>query len=128
MKEIPFGTKDSELKYFEYIIPEGYEAEIKDGKVIFEKTEDDDEKIRKALIKLVTNHVSMDLFIAYDINVYKALAWLEKQKYVETDLIDADKQFKEILKDKVSFETMKMLLENWWRHIQSIFKNNLKEK
>lgn len=32
--EIPFGAKDSELKGWEYTIPEGMEAEIKDGKII----------------------------------------------------------------------------------------------
>jgi hypothetical protein len=43
------------------------------------KSEDPDEKVRKALIKLVTNHASMDLFIEYDIHSYEALDWLEKQ-------------------------------------------------
>ena len=32
--EIPFGAKDSELKGWEYTIPEGMEAEIKDGKIV----------------------------------------------------------------------------------------------
>ena len=41
--------------------------------------ENADEKIRKALIKLVTNHASMDLFIEYDIHLDEALSWLEKQ-------------------------------------------------
>lgn len=41
--------------------------------------EDTDEKVRKALIKLVTNHASMDLFIEYDIHLDEALAWLEKK-------------------------------------------------
>lgn len=35
--EIPFGAKDSELKGWEYTIPEGMEAEIKDGKIIVRK-------------------------------------------------------------------------------------------
>lgn len=43
------------------------------------ESEDADEKIRKALIKLVTNHASMDLFIEYDIHLDEALAWLERQ-------------------------------------------------
>ena len=43
IKEIPFGAKDSELYKFEYTIPEGYEAEIKDGKVIVMKKESEDE-------------------------------------------------------------------------------------
>lgn len=32
--EIPFGAKDSELQEWEYTIPEGMEAEIKDGKIV----------------------------------------------------------------------------------------------
>ena len=43
------------------------------------ESEDGDEKVRKALIKLVTNHASMDLFIEYDIHLDEALSWLEKQ-------------------------------------------------
>jgi len=43
------------------------------------KKESTDEKVRKALIKLVTNHASMDLFIEYDIHLDEALSWLEKQ-------------------------------------------------
>ena len=45
--------------------------------------EDADEKVRKALIKLVTNHASMDLFIEYDIHLDEALAWLEKQDKID---------------------------------------------
>jgi len=43
------------------------------------ESENADEKVRKALIKLVTNHASMDLFIEYDIHLDEALDWLEKQ-------------------------------------------------
>ena len=50
--------------------------ELKDN-----KEENADEKIRKALIKLVTNHASMDLFIEYDIHLDEALTWLEKQAF-----------------------------------------------
>ena len=32
--EIPFGAFNSELKGWEYTIPKGMEAEIKDGKII----------------------------------------------------------------------------------------------
>lgn len=35
--EIPFGAKNSELKGWEYTIPEGMEAEIKDGKIVVRK-------------------------------------------------------------------------------------------
>lgn len=40
--EIPFGAFDSELGGFEYTIPEGFNAEIKDGKVIVKKSESED--------------------------------------------------------------------------------------
>ena len=42
--EIPFGVFDSELKGWEYTIPEGMEAEIKDGKIIVREKESEDEK------------------------------------------------------------------------------------
>ena len=44
--EIPFGANDSELKGWEYTIPEGMEAAIKDGKVIVKEKESEDERIR----------------------------------------------------------------------------------
>ena len=43
------------------------------------REESTDEKVRQALVKLVTNHASMDLFIKYDIHLDEALSWLEKQ-------------------------------------------------
>ena len=48
--EIPFGAKDSELKGWEYTIPENMEAEIKGGKIIVREKENEDEKIRKQII------------------------------------------------------------------------------
>ncbi len=47
--EIPFGAKDSELKGWEYTIPEGMEAEIKDGKIVVREKESEDERIRKEI-------------------------------------------------------------------------------
>lgn len=73
--EIPLGAKDSELYKFEYTIPEGYEAEIKDGKVIIKKKESEDEKIRKAIIRLLQDGGYME-----PQDKEKAFAWLEKQK------------------------------------------------
>ena len=35
--EIPFGAYDSELQEYELYVPEGFTAEIKDGKVILKK-------------------------------------------------------------------------------------------
>lgn len=51
--EIPFGAKDSELKGWEYTIPENMEAEIKDGKIIVKQKESEDEKIRKELLNYI---------------------------------------------------------------------------
>jgi len=46
MKDIerPFGAFNSELQRFTYTIPEGYTAEIKDGKVIVKKEKDKNER------------------------------------------------------------------------------------
>jgi len=69
---LPYYKEDimSKVKEFvDYLIPELKEKE----------SENADEKVRKALIKLVTNHASMDLFIEYDIHLYEAIDWLEKQ-------------------------------------------------
>ena len=54
--EIPFGAKDSELKGWEYTIPEGMEARIKDGKIIVRVKEVDLEK--EATIK---GYIARDL-------------------------------------------------------------------
>ena len=71
--EIPFGAFDSELGGWEYTIPEGYEAEIKDGKVIVRKAESNDEKIRKELLEHIKYcSESIPERAAY-------IAWLEKQ-------------------------------------------------
>lgn len=67
---LPYYKEDimSKVKEFvDYLIPE------------LKESENADEKVRKALIKLVTNHASMDLFIEYDIHLDEALDWLEKQ-------------------------------------------------
>ena len=72
--EIPFGAYDSELCGYEYTIPDGYEAEIKDGKVIVRKVESEDERIRKSIIAIISNYVDNS-------NTFKPkmIAWLEKQ-------------------------------------------------
>ena len=75
--EIPFGANCG----FEYTIPEGYEAEIKDGKVIVRKSESEDEKIRKELLKDIPE------VFPYD-KANKFIAWLERQQ--ETGAIDEE--------------------------------------
>lgn len=54
--EIPFGAKDSELKGWEYTIPEDMEAEIKDGKIIVKQKESEDERIRKKIISIIEQY------------------------------------------------------------------------
>jgi len=96
--EIPFGAFDSELHECEYTIPDGYEAEIKDGKVIVRKTESVDEKIRGAIIDYLK-----------DVNLLEWASWLEKKRYSEFELEneywrgydDAKKQGEQKPADKV---------------------------
>ena len=77
--EIPFGAFDSELKGWEYTIPEGMEAEIKDGKIIVREKETEDERIREQIL---------DYFMAKKVNESQPvldswIAWLEKQSKKE---------------------------------------------
>ena len=72
--EIPFGAKDSELQEWVFTIPEGMEAEIKDGKVIIKRAESEDERIRKELVAVLE-----DLILPDD-QRRRFLAYLEKQK------------------------------------------------
>ena len=68
--EIPFGAKDSELKGWEYTIPEGMEAEIKDGKIVVREKESEDERIRKEIRDFLIDMECVKEWVAY----------LEKQK------------------------------------------------
>jgi len=76
--EIPFGAKDSELKGWEYTIPEGMEAVIKDGKIIVREKESEDERIRKWIKKELESKYVVDN-IVNNVMADKALAWLERQ-------------------------------------------------
>ena len=73
--EIPFGAKDSELYEVEYTIPQGYEAEIKDGKVIVRKVESEDERVLNELVKLINGctHLDYEQRVAF-------LSWLDIHK------------------------------------------------
>ena len=69
-----------------------------------------DEKVRKALIKLVTNHASMDLFIEYDIHLDEALSWLEKQGKNNMGISESTKQN---LEDNLNKALEKETPESW---------------
>ena len=77
--EIPFGAFDSELGGFEYTIPEGYKAEIKDGKVVVRKTESDDERIRKELKKVLDECLNARPQIVEEKQYIRLITWLENQ-------------------------------------------------
>lgn len=75
--EIPFGANDSELKGWEYTIPEGMEAVIENGKVIVRQRVTEDEKIRKFICSIIDNLEPKDFVGVKKMDV---LAWLEKQR------------------------------------------------
>lgn len=60
---------------YECEIPEGYEARIEGNKVILERKESEDEKIRKQLIGFLSGRYAL-----CNINTKDAIAYLEKQK------------------------------------------------
>ena len=86
--EIPFGAKDSELKGWEYTIPEDMEAEIKDGKIIVKQKESEDERIRKALIGHLKAGVD---FVSNGVTKAECIAWLEKKKEQKPESCDCSR-------------------------------------
>ena len=85
--EIPFGARDSETLGWEYTIPDDMEAKIENGKIIVRKKKSEDEKIRKALIHYF-NHPENTSFEYWEaIPKAEVLAWLEKQKPVNTQQV-----------------------------------------
>ena len=83
--KVPFGAKDSELKGWEYTIPEGMEAEIKDGKIIVREQESEDERIRKFLLDYfgIIKSTLSDDGIWKGFQIEKILAFLKKQREQE---------------------------------------------
>lgn len=79
--DIPFGAHDSELKGWEYTIPEGFTAEIKDGKVIVKEKANEDEKVRRQLINVCNDWLNGDYSAKPCLNDIKWLKnLLERQK------------------------------------------------
>ena len=78
--KIPFGAKDSELKGWEYTIPDGMVARIEGNKVILEPKESEDERIRKFLIdyfEIIKSTLSDGVWKGFQIE--EIISWLEKQ-------------------------------------------------
>ena len=88
--DLSFTARDSEWMKYEFTIPEGMEAEIKDGKVILKRKESEDERIRKEIIRIVDvwTHSSP---VVNGIPRETLLAWLEKQgeTFTKKDVDDA---------------------------------------
>lgn len=94
--EIPFGAFDSETMGWTYTIPEGFTAKIEDGKIIVEKAESDDERIRKEMIDYFSQFKE-DGIRGVDITPW--IIYLEKQKDAE---IEIEKAYKNA--DKIQYE------------------------
>lgn len=52
--EIPLGAKDYELKGWEYTIPEGMEAEIKDGKIVVREKQPEPTEFERELALVIS--------------------------------------------------------------------------
>ena len=90
--EIPFGAFDSELKGWEYTIPEGMKARIEGNKIILEPKESEDERIREELLN-VFQESEDSLYMVLTPNKRESfIAWLEKQG--ERDLAISEKSCK----------------------------------
>jgi uncharacterized protein YpuA (DUF1002 family) len=69
----------------EWAIPEGYEAEIKDGKIIVRKKESEDERTRKAIMSALERAREAHSLVGLEleragVTYHEVFAWLEKQK------------------------------------------------
>lgn len=72
--------------------PEGYETRIEGNKVILEKNESEDEKIRKALIEVFKKKLERGYeWVEYGIPNRSVLNWLEKQKEHPAEWSDVEK-------------------------------------
>jgi len=80
--DFSLGTLNSELQEQEIQVPDGYEASIEGGKIIFRKSESEDEKIRKILVGFFKGYKEEGTIGAETFNgipTDNILAWLEKQ-------------------------------------------------
>ena len=102
--EIPFGAKDSELKGWEYTIPEGMEAEIKDGKIVVREKKPELTEFEEMLYSIFDayNGVEIDVRAAVDTNA-KTLLELAKKEICKGCTVGLDqywKGYEEAMKSK----------------------------
>ena len=93
--EIPFGAKDSELKGWEYTIPEGMEAEIKDGKIIVREKKPALTEFEQMLYSIFDayNGLKIDIKAAVDVNA-KILLELAKKEICKKCTVGLDQYWK----------------------------------
>lgn len=111
-------------------IPEGYEARIEGNKVILEPKENEDEKIRKFLVELVSNDKYNDyggLYEERNVSYDDALAYLERQKEQEQPEVDLEEEVKR-WKNKYGVVGMDDLWLDFARHFYELGLNARKEK
>lgn len=79
--EIPFGARDSELKGWEYTIPEGMEAEIKDGKIVVREKKPKLTEFEEMLYSIFDayNGLKIDVKAAVDVNAKTLLELAKKE-------------------------------------------------
>ena len=120
--EIPLGAKDSELKSWEYTIPEGMEAEIKDGKIIVREKESEDERIKKIIsdILLIDSDEIREILDANNVLMQDVYAWLEKK---DTNISSFPKEQQVFMKKYASLDKItliKLLAERDANNAESI--------
>ena len=93
--EIPFGAKDSELKGWEYTIPEGMEAEIKDGKIVVKEKKPALTEFEEMLYSIFDayNGLEIDVKAAVDVNA-KTLLELAKKEICKKCTVGLDQYWK----------------------------------
>ena len=101
--DIPFGAHGSELKGWEYTIPEGMEAIIKDGKVIVKEKASEDERIRRQLINVCNDWLNGD---------YSAKPCLNDM-HKEIPMSDSTKMIKMWDEEKKILERMYLRGDTW---------------
>ena len=97
--DIDMSEQTNMAARYEHEIPEGYEARIDGNKVVIEKKENDDERIRKELIghlKECRNNTRSEVMIGAYANW---IAYLEKQKEQPKELLEPDSKVEKVIED-----------------------------
>ena len=122
--EIPFGAYDSELIANEWTIPEGYTAEVKDGKVIVQKTEIKPFEIKKdrwyMCIKNLNDNYGTTAFIKGE--VYKSTAdgtLIPCNSNIPYTIVVVDTYFRPATEDEIPHEP-KFKVGNWVVHNKKV--------